>query len=82
MKTHSSDLIKEINNNKKPVVITQNGVPKAIVMDVGTYERQRDTFMLLKLIAQGEQEIKKKKVIEQDKVFDKLDKKIRKDENI
>ncbi len=74
MKTHSSDLIKELKENKKPIVITQNGIAKAVVIDIDSYEKQKDTMMLLKLIAQGEKDIKEKRVIKQDDLFSKLDK--------
>ncbi len=77
MKTHSSDLVKELNNKKQPIVITQNGIPKAILMDIKTYEKQRDAIMLLKLIAQGEKDIKEKRTIIQDDLFARLDKKLK-----
>lgn len=75
MKTHSSDLVKEVNNNKRPIVITQNGVAKAVLIDIDSYENQQEILMMLKLVAQGEEDIKKKRVIEQDELFQRLDKK-------
>ena len=75
MKTHSSDLIKKVNSNRKPIVITQNGVAKAVLIDINSYEKQKDIIMLLKLIVSGEEDIKANRVIEQDNLFSKLEKK-------
>ncbi len=76
MKTHSAKLIKKIKEDKRPVVITQNGEAKAVLLDIDSYERQKEALLLLKIIAQGEGEIKAGKVIEQDKFFLRLEKKL------
>ena len=39
MKTHSAELVAAVNEKRSPVVITQNGEPRAVVMDVASYER-------------------------------------------
>ena len=59
MKTHSAELLAEVNKKRSPVVITQNGAPRAVVMDVETYERLQDALLLLKLIAQSEDALQK-----------------------
>ena len=61
MKTHSAELLAAVNKKRSPVVITQNGAPRAVVMDVESYERLQDALILLKLIAQSEEEFKKGK---------------------
>jgi len=76
MKTHSSELINTVRENKRPVVITQNGEARAVLLDIESYERQKEAILLLKIIAQGEEEIKDKKIIEQDKFFSGLDRKL------
>jgi len=48
MKTHSAELVAEVNRKKSPVVITQNGTPRAVVMDVESYERLEDALIVLK----------------------------------
>ena len=76
VKTHSSDLIKEINTNKRPIVITQNGTARAVLMDIQTYEKQKNTLLMLKLIAQGESDIIKGNLVEQEEFFRELDKRL------
>lgn len=72
VKTHSSDLINEVNTNKRPIVITQNGTAKAVLLDIDTYEKQKNTLLMLKLVAQGEKDIKNGNLVEQEKVFKKM----------
>ncbi|HAK87868.1 MAG TPA: type II toxin-antitoxin system Phd/YefM family antitoxin [Nitrospiraceae bacterium] len=75
MKTRSSELINTVRENRRPIVITQNGEARAVIMDIDSYEKQKDALLLLKIIAQGESEIKDGKIIEQEKFFRKLEKK-------
>lgn len=56
VKTHSTDLLKEVNTNKRPIVITQNGTARAVLLDIASYEKQKNTMLMLKLVAQGELE--------------------------
>ncbi len=75
MKTNSADLIRLVNTNQRPIVITQNGEARAVLQDIESFEKQKELFLLLKIIAQGEQDIKNRKLIEQESLFTKLDKK-------
>ena len=80
LKSKAADLIKQINDTHRPVVITQNGEPKAILQDPKSYENMRNALSLLKLIAQSEEEIKKGKTKSQADVFVNLNKKLEKSE--
>jgi prevent-host-death family protein len=42
MKTHSTELVRVVNETRSPVVITQNGLPRAVVMDAVSYEQMQD----------------------------------------
>ncbi len=76
MKTRSSELIKTVGENKRPIIITQNGEARAVLIDIDSYEKQKEALLLLKIIAQGEEDIKAGRVTEQETVFKKLDKKL------
>lgn len=58
MKTRAAELLKQVNDSRRPVVITQNGEAKAVVLDVHSYEALRDATMLLQLAAQGEEDVR------------------------
>jgi len=71
-------LLNHINETHRPVIITQNGEARAVLQDPQTYEEMRDALALLKLLAIGDKEIKNGELVEQDKVFSDLDKKLKK----
>ncbi|MDO9350597.1 MAG: type II toxin-antitoxin system Phd/YefM family antitoxin [Deltaproteobacteria bacterium] len=58
LKSRASDLLKQINETHRPVVITQNGEPRAVLQDPESYENMRNAIGLLKLISLGEKDIK------------------------
>jgi prevent-host-death family protein len=76
MKTHSAELVADVNKRRSPVVITQNGEPKAVVIDIESYERTQDALMLLKLIAQSEEDLRKGKWLSQSQMEAELRKRL------
>ncbi len=80
LKSKAADLLKQINDTHRPVIITQNGEPKAVLQDPKSYENMRNALSLLKLIAQSEEEIKKDKTKPHAEVFANLKKKLKKSE--
>ena len=69
LKSRAADLLKQINQTHRPVVITQNGEPKAILQDPESYENMRNAIGILKLISLGEKDIKDGKSKSQEEVF-------------
>jgi prevent-host-death family protein len=69
LKSRAADLLKQINQTHRPVVITQNGEPKAILQDPVSYQSMRNAIGILKLISQGEKDIKNGKSKSQEEVF-------------
>ena len=69
LKSRAADLLKQINETHRPVIITQNGEPRAVLQDPESYENMRNAIGLLKLISQGESDIRDGKVKSQEEVF-------------
>jgi prevent-host-death family protein len=69
LKSRTADLLKEINDTHRPVIITQNGEPRAVLQDPESYENMRNAIGILKLISQGEEEIRGDKLKPQEEVF-------------
>ena len=63
LKARSAELIRRARESGQPIVITQNGKATAVLQDVESFERQREALLLLKIIAQGEQELRAGKAI-------------------
>ena len=73
LKSRAADLLKQINETHRPVIITQNGEPKAVLQDPKSYQSMRNAIGILKLISQGEEDIKNKRSRTQDKVFENIE---------
>lgn len=73
LKSHTAEIVKTITENREPLVITQNGEAKLVVMDVKSFEEQEDTMALLKLLAMGNREIEEGLFRDAEDVFAELD---------
>ena len=73
LKAKAADLLKQINETRRPVIITQNGEPKAVLQDPKSYENMRNAMGILKLIGQGEEDIRNGRVKSQEDVFKDLE---------
>ena len=74
LKSRAKDMLAQVNETHRPIVITQNGEPKAVLQDTKSYENMRNTIGLLKLISLGEEDIREGKSKSQDDVFAGLEK--------
>ena len=73
LKSRAADLLKQINETHRPVVITQNGEPKAILQDPKSYQNMRNAIGILKLISQGEDDMRSVKSKSQQVVFENIE---------
>lgn len=69
LKSHAADILKQINETHRPMVITQNGEPRAVVQDPDSYDSMRNAIGILKLISQGEEDVRQGKARGQEEVF-------------
>jgi prevent-host-death family protein len=69
LKSHAAEIIKDITESREPMLITQNGEAKLVVMDVRSYEEHEETLALLKILALGNHEIEQGNFRSADDVF-------------
>lgn len=62
LKANAADVLEELSEQRKPLIITQNGEAKAVLQDVASYEETQETMALLKILALGNQQIAQGKV--------------------
>ena len=74
LKSHAAEIVREISESREPMLITQNGEAKLVVMDVRSYEEHEATLALLKLLALGNREIEQGKFKPASDVFAEIDK--------
>ncbi len=60
LKTHASEVIRDVSDNQKTMVITHNGEAKVVLQDVKVYEKTQESLALLKILAVSGKEVKKK----------------------
>jgi prevent-host-death family protein len=77
MKANAAEMLEQVGRTRTPVVITQNGVPRAVVQDVGSYERMRDAVLMMTILGQGETEARAGKLVPQEEAFARIEKKLR-----
>jgi prevent-host-death family protein len=77
LKSHASEIAKDVYKNGKTYIITQNGEAKFIVQDIVEYEKQQEKIALLKIIGMSEKQVQAGKVIPIEEAFRELDEKIK-----
>ena len=77
LKSCAADVLNQINETHRPVIITQNGEPRAVLQDPESYENMRNAIGILKLLNQGEEDIKSGNSNSQKEVFDNLEKRLK-----
>lgn len=77
LKSRAADLLNQVNETHRPIIITQNGDARAVLQDPKSYENMRNAIGILKLISQGEADIRKGKVKSQDDVFNSIETKLK-----
>lgn len=73
LKSHAAEIVKNISESREPMLITQNGEAKLVVMDVLSYEEHEETLALLKILALGNREIEQGKFKTVEEVFAEID---------
>jgi prevent-host-death family protein len=63
LKANTAEILRRIAERGEPLVITQNGVAKAVVQDIVTYDQMQETMALLKILALGNRQIRAGKVV-------------------
>lgn len=58
VKAHAAELLDRITAEREPIIITQNGEARAVLMDVASYDQMmQETRTLLKVLALADKEI-------------------------
>jgi prevent-host-death family protein len=76
VKAHAAEIIRNVAETGNPLVITQNGEAKAVLIDVREYDAMRESLAMLKMLAVSSREIKQGKTRDADDVFADLEAKL------
>jgi len=68
LKNHAAEVAKHVAEGE-PMVITQHGEARLVVMDASAYEQREQTLALLKILAMGNRAIEQGRVHDAESVF-------------
>jgi prevent-host-death family protein len=57
IKSHAAEILDRLTEEKEPIIITQNGEARAVLIDVHSYEQSQETLALLHILAIGEKQV-------------------------
>jgi prevent-host-death family protein len=77
LKSRTADLLAQVNETRRPVIITQNGEARGVLQDTESYESMKAAIAILKLVVQGEEDIRKGDMIPHDKVFRRIENRLK-----
>jgi len=63
LKRQATELLADIERDKEPILITQNGLPSAYLVDVESYELLQKRMAILEGIARGEMAVAEGRVV-------------------
>lgn len=62
LKANAAEVLEELQKQRQPLIITQNGEAKAVIQDVASYEETQETLALLRILALGGDQVAQGKV--------------------
>ena len=62
LKAHAAEIVRHMGEQRRPLVITQNGEAKVVLQDIESYEQTQETMALLKILALGNRQIEEGRV--------------------
>jgi prevent-host-death family protein len=57
LKANAPEVLTLLAEERKPMIITQNGEAKAVIQDLASFEKTQETLALLRILALGSQEV-------------------------
>ncbi len=57
LKSHTAEVLRDVSEGQRTIVITQRGEAKAVLQDIASYEQTQESLALLKILAQSSKSI-------------------------
>jgi len=76
VKAHAAEIIRNVAETGNPLVITQNGEAKAVLIDVREYDSMLESLAMLKMLAFSSREVQQGRTRDADDVFAGLEAKL------
>ena len=63
VKSNAAEMLRQVNESRNPIVITQNGEAKAVLMDTASFQEMKDAIGFMKLVSQSEHDFQHDKTM-------------------
>ncbi len=73
MKTRAARLLDQVNADRRPIVVTKDGKPRGVLLDVESYEEMRNAVGLMALALEGLDEVRSGRFVTHEEVLRRLD---------
>ena len=57
LKAHAAELVRQVTDSQEPLIITQNGEARAVLLDVASYDQLQETVALIKLLSLADRQV-------------------------
>jgi prevent-host-death family protein len=61
VKSNAAEVLDQLNKDREPIIITQNGEARAVLLDIHTYEQSQESLALLQILALGKKQVQEGK---------------------
>lgn len=61
-KANAAEIVRQLAEQREPMVITQNGEATAVIQDIASYEETQETMALLRILALGNRQVEEGRV--------------------
>jgi PHD/YefM family antitoxin component YafN of YafNO toxin-antitoxin module len=72
VKSNAAEMLDYINTHKSPVIVTQHGEARGVLLDTQTYEEMINALTMMRLLQKSEEDIKADRLCDQEEVFSEL----------
>lgn len=72
LKAYTAELIRGLEAQEEPIIISQNGEAKAVIQGIKSYEQTQETLTLLKMLALGNQQVEAGQVVSAESAIERL----------
>ena len=80
VKAHTTEIVKIVGETRSPIIITQNGEAKAVILDIESYQKSLNAINLAKLLSFSEKDLKNGNVVTHEEAKNRFKKTIGKKE--
>ena len=77
LKAHAGEIIRNLSEQREPLIITLHGEAAAVLQDIASYEQTQETLALLKMLAMSSKSLEEGKLRAVERAFTQIRKHVK-----